>query len=125
MVKPVLKWAGGKTQLLDELVSNFPDSFNSYHEPMIGSGALLFHLEPSSGSLNDMNPRISNFYQVLKNKPYELIECLEGYSEPNNKPEVSKEFSSIDRKGNDIDNFYYQQRALFNRRPNNERFFNT
>ena len=47
--KPFLKWAGGKGQLLAELLARVPASFRVYHEPFVGAGALFFgHCRPSS-----------------------------------------------------------------------------
>lgn len=45
---PFVKWAGGKTQLLDKLVSFMPKEYNHYFEPFIGGGALLFHVAPKN-----------------------------------------------------------------------------
>lgn len=45
MCKPVIKWVGGKRQLLDELKKYMPKKFNTYFEPFIGGGALFFDLK--------------------------------------------------------------------------------
>jgi DNA adenine methylase len=74
MTEPILKWVGGKRQLLQELQSRFPISYNEYHEPFIGGGAVFFKLEPSAGSINDLNRRLVSFYEVVRDNPEELIE---------------------------------------------------
>ena len=51
-VKPFLKWAGGKTQLLSELHMHIPHNFNKYIEPFIGGGAVLFNLQPKKAIIN-------------------------------------------------------------------------
>ena len=124
MVDPVLKWAGGKRQLLDELYARFPADFDSYHEPMVGGGALFFDLEPEDGTINDTNPRLVNFYRQVRDRPGELIEVLEGFADPESDPDPDpgREFADTDRTGESVPNYYYQQRALFNRRPNGETF---
>jgi DNA adenine methylase len=117
MTKPVLKWAGGKRQLLDEIYARFPESYDRYHEPMFGGGALFFDLEPGDGTINDTNPRLVNFYEKVRDSPEELIEQCRSFEHPENEPDPSREFSDSDRKGKDVEQYYYQQRALFNRRP--------
>ena len=42
--KPILKWVGGKTQILDKLMNEFPDSINNYHEIFLGGGSVLIAL---------------------------------------------------------------------------------
>ena len=49
--KPFLKWVGGKTQLFLRFLSLFPKSFNRYHEPFVGGGAVFFNLEPNKAIL--------------------------------------------------------------------------
>lgn len=73
MVEPVLKWAGGKRQLLPEITARFPVSYDGYHEPFVGGGAVFFALEPGGGSINDINTRLVNFYEVVREWPDELI----------------------------------------------------
>lgn len=122
MVTPILKWAGGKRQLLDELYSRFPAEFNHYHEPTFGGGALFFDLEPEDGTINDTNPRLVNFYEQVRDQPSELINHLKSFDDPESDPKPEREFSETNRKGKEINNYYYQQRELFNRRPNDEEF---
>jgi len=122
MSEPILKWAGGKRQLLDELYTRFPESYEHYHEPFFGGGALFFDLEPDDGTINDTNPRLVNFYEQVRDNPRELIEKCKEYKDPESDPASSREFSDTDRKGKEVDNYYYQQRALFNRRPYGEEY---
>lgn len=60
--KPFLRWAGGKTQLLSQLLEHVPEEFGTYHEPFLGGGALFFALRPRFAELGDMNPRLTNAY---------------------------------------------------------------
>lgn len=122
MVDPVLKWAGGKRQLIDELYARFPADFNHYHEPMFGGGALFFELEPEDGTINDTNPRLINFYEQVRDRPEELIDLLKSFDDPESDPDPDREFTETNRKGKEVKNYYYQQRELFNRRPNDELF---
>ncbi|MEC8051654.1 MAG: DNA adenine methylase [Myxococcota bacterium] len=64
--KPFLKWVGGKTQLLPQIFELFPKSFNKYHEPFVGGGAVFFNLEPNKAILSDVNPDLIQAYQMIR-----------------------------------------------------------
>ena len=64
-VKPFVKWAGGKRQILDKLKEHLPEEYNTYYEPFVGGGALLFELEPQNAVINDFNDELINVYKVL------------------------------------------------------------
>lgn len=116
MVKPVLKWAGGKRQLLDEIYARFPAEYEQYHEPFFGGGAVFFDLEPDDGTVNDTNPRLVNFYRVLRDHPDELVSRLRTFDDPDADPDPEQDFTDENWKGKDIGEYFYQQRARFNRR---------
>lgn len=63
---PVLKWAGGKTQLLGQIASNMPSEYNHYYEPFIGGGAVLLGIVPEQAYVNDVNEQLINLYIQLK-----------------------------------------------------------
>lgn len=74
MLKPVLKWAGGKTSLIPQLVKHFPESFNRYFEPFLGGGAVFLALGHQKGSVvNDVNTEITNLYEMIRDQPRELM----------------------------------------------------
>lgn len=74
---PILKWVGGKTQLLDEIIKRLPEEgFNRYFEPFIGGGALLFYLQPNNAVINDFNTELINYYRVVRKSPKSLIKNL-------------------------------------------------
>jgi DNA adenine methylase len=62
---PIVKWAGGKTRLLDELVARSPRGYRRYFEPFLGGAALFFRLQPRSGILSDSNPDLINMYRCV------------------------------------------------------------
>ena len=66
--KPFVKWAGGKRQIIDKLKSFVPEQFNTYYEPFVGGGALLFELSPKNAVINDYNKELINENRQLKNK---------------------------------------------------------
>ena len=78
LVRPFLKWAGGKRQLLPEIVKYVPKriSKHTYYEPFIGGGALLFQLQPQKAVINDSNKELINCYKVIKYSLDELMEEL-------------------------------------------------
>lgn len=78
LVRPFLKWAGGKRQLIPELKKYIPDDFkrHTYFEPFLGGGALFFALQPKRAVVNDSNTELFNCYCVVRDCVEELIEDL-------------------------------------------------
>ena len=116
---PIVKWVGGKRQIMFELIKNMPKSYNRYFEPFIGGGALFFELQPEQAYISDMNEELINLYSVVRDNVYELIKDL-------SKHEVSKEYfleiRNIDRTEqytelSDVERasrFIYLNRTCFN-----------
>ncbi len=77
--QPFLKWAGGKTQLLNELIKRVPVKYNVYFEPFIGGGALYFAIAPDEAVIADINDDLVNAYLVVRDSPDELLEALSKY----------------------------------------------
>lgn len=67
-LKPFVKWAGGKTQILPDILKMIPNSFNTYFEPFLGGGALLFQLKPINAVLSDYNSELITAYNCFKDK---------------------------------------------------------
>ncbi len=82
---PIVKWVGGKRQLMFELLKNMPVSYNRYFEPFIGGGALFFELQPDNAYISDMNEELINLYQVVRDNVDALINDLQ-------KHDISKEY---------------------------------
>lgn len=76
LVAPIVKWVGGKRQLLDDLLPLFPSQFSSYCEPFLGGGAVLFKLQPSVAYVNDINSDLIEMYEVIRDNVEELIMAL-------------------------------------------------
>ncbi len=57
-LNPVIKWVGGKTQLLSKIIPLLPTEYNTYYEPFIGGGAVLFSIQPKKTVINDINRNI-------------------------------------------------------------------
>ena len=79
LVAPVLKWVGGKRQLLDVLVPLLPQRITTYCEPFVGGGALLFETQPNCAYVNDINGDLIRVYNVIKDDVETLIATLQNY----------------------------------------------
>lgn len=114
--KPFLKWAGGKTQLIQEIQSSLPKKIKSdkftYVEPFVGSGAILFWMINEFPNLeraviNDINSDLINTYRTISTKPNELISILET---------LQSEYHSLVNNQNKKKDYYYEKRNIFNNR---------
>lgn len=96
LLSPILKWVGGKRQLLSQIIPLIPKSFSTYVEPFVGGGAVLFELQPKKAIINDYNEELINVYQTVRDHPEELITELEKHNE-NNSEDYYYEIRSLDR----------------------------
>ena len=94
LVAPVVKWVGGKRQLLDELTPLFPKKYTVYCEPFLGGAAVLFSLQPKKAIVNDLNTELIAMYEVIRDYPEELIESLKKHE---NNEEYFYAMRDIDR----------------------------
>lgn len=90
--KPIIKWVGGKRQLIEQIKKYMPKKFNNYFEPFIGGGALFFELNKENSVINDFNPELTNMYEIIKTNPYDLIKDL--------------------KKHKNTESYYYKMREL-------------
>ena len=126
LVSPVLKWVGGKRQLISDIEPLIPKSISTYVEPFVGGGAVLFHLQPKKAIINDYNQELMNVYQ--------LIEVLQEHKGLNSE-DYFYEIRSLDRSENyenmtDVEKagrVIYLNKTCFNGlfRVNRAGFFNT
>ena len=91
--KPILKWAGGKSQLLGELLSRMPKYCGKYIEPFFGGGALYFALQPEKAIISDSNPELINMYRQVTESVDAVISKLKEYK---NIKEAFYEVRSLD-----------------------------
>ena len=77
--KPILKWAGGKTQMLEDLLPKVPSSYGRYIEPFFGGGAMFFALQPEQAVIADSNPELINLYRQVANHVDDVIGQLKKY----------------------------------------------
>lgn len=114
--KPFLKWAGGKTQLIQEIRTNLPRQIKSnkftYIEPFVGSGAILFWMinefpNLKNAVINDINTDLINTYRTIASNPKELISILNT---------LQGEYHSLVNYQEKKKEYYYEKRKLFNYR---------
>lgn len=109
LIAPVLKWVGGKRQLISDIEPLIPKKISTYVEPFVGGGAVLFHLQPKKAIINDFNKELMNVYQVIKDNPNELIKVLKEHKELNSE-DYFYEIRSLDRR-DDFENLSSVQKA--------------
>ena len=116
IAKPFLKWAGGKTQLINDIEKSLPIGLTksnfTYIEPFVGSGAVLFWMLNSYANLkkaiiNDINEDLINTYKTIASKPKELISILEI---------LQNEYHFLENAEEAKKQYYYQKRELYNTR---------
>jgi DNA adenine methylase len=76
-VKPFIKWAGGKSQLLSQYEPYLPKSFHTYYEPFLGGGAVFFHLKPERAVLSDSNEHLVTTYYCVRDYLDDLVALLQ------------------------------------------------
>ena len=96
--KPFVKWAGGKRQIIDKLKKYAPDEFNTYYEPFVGGGALLFELAPKCAVINDYNKELMNVFSCVKDENKFVKMCNElNHYEANHSESFYLEIRNKDR----------------------------
>ncbi len=115
-VKPFLKWAGGKTQLIEDIKRVFPKVVKeekfTYIEPFVGSGAILFWMINNFPNLekaviNDINADLTGTYESIKYNVEQLIPILEKWE---------LEFHALEGREDLKKEYYYEKREQFNTR---------
>src|SRR5262245_12632437 len=70
---PIVKWVGGKSKLVPELMRRLPSSFRRYFEPFAGGAALFFHLAPRAAVLSDVNGELISLYRAVRDNVEAVI----------------------------------------------------
>ena len=106
-IKPFLKWVGGKTQIIDDVISLFPKKINNYYEPFLGGGSVLLALltQKRNGLIkingniyaSDLNENLIGLYKNIQSNHQEFIDEL-------------KKLTNIPMS----EEYYYQLRSRFN-----------
>ncbi|WP_392531325.1 DNA adenine methylase [Nostoc sp. C117] len=83
--RPFLKWAGGKSRLIQQYIPYFPKSYKTYYEPFLGGGAIFFYLQPTTAILTDINAELINTYCCVRDNVEELISLLKEHKKQHNR----------------------------------------
>ncbi|MCC8110743.1 MAG: Dam family site-specific DNA-(adenine-N6)-methyltransferase [Ruminococcus sp.] len=106
-VKPFVKWAGGKSQLLGEIRKKYPDTIECYCEPFVAGGAVLLdvlaNFQPKEVLINDVNAELTNAYVQVRDNVDKLVDRLS---------EMQNEFWMMNE--DERKEYYYKQRERFN-----------
>ena len=129
-VKPFLKWVGGKTQILEQVLTKFPSEINDYYEPFLGGGSVLLGLltRIRQGKISvrgkiyasDINPHLISLYQNIQENPESLLTELRKitseFSQADSRPTatVNRTPSSIEQALTSRESYYYWTRARYN-----------
>jgi DNA adenine methylase len=118
---PIVKWVGGKTKLLPELLARKPAKFNRYFEPFLGGAAMFFALKPNDAVLGDMNAALIGMYQAVANDVEQIIGMLGVHRNAHHRPKYYYEIRDIWNEGGWIDDpsarasaFIYLNKTCFN-----------
>ena len=95
-LRPFLKWAGGKRQLLTEIIKQLPESMDTYYEPFAGAGAVFFALQPRKAIINDCNIQLMLTYNAIRENVEEVILALKNH-ERKNTEQYYYEIRNLDR----------------------------
>ncbi|WP_017655491.1 DNA adenine methylase [Fortiea contorta] len=83
--RPFLKWAGGKSRLIQQYIPYFPANYQTYYEPFIGGGAVFFYLQPSAAILTDINAELITTYRCVRDRVEDLICLLQEHQNRHNR----------------------------------------
>ena len=136
-MKPIIKWIGGKSQLVNELKEIITPELlegHTYYEPFFGGGALAFDLEHSNTVVNDLNSELINMYTVIRDEPMTLISLLKLHQARHNEEwyyyirdlDRQPEFANLDNV-NKAARTIYLNKTCFNGlyRVNKKGYFNS
>lgn len=104
IASPIIKWVGGKRQLVDKIKEKMPNTYGTYYEPFFGGGAVFFDICPKKAVINDSNCQLISLYKQIKTQPQQVIRYLNI---------LQKEYNDLsDMK--EKDDYYISKREEFN-----------
>lgn len=128
-MKPIIKYRGGKSKEIPQILPYIPQFTGRYIEPFLGGGALFFYLAPNNAIINDINKNLINFYCDVKNNyskiREELLEIEAIYKKNRNAFDELKAQLPNDRVNDANEKLYYKIRDMYNGLCDSEFSFGT
>jgi DNA adenine methylase len=134
LIKPIIKWVGGKSQIIDKIINNFPKEMNNYREIFLGGGSvlltLLSYVKKDIIKINDgiyaydANEPLIYMYKNIQTRHIELYDCLINLINEFNKcgnDEINRNPKNIEEAIKNKENYYYWIRKNYNKLSNDER----
>ncbi len=129
-MKPLIKWVGGKTQIIDIILNKFPTTINNYYEPFLGGGSVLLGILTSktikiTGTVyaSDVNPILIAMYTNIQSNPESVFNHLKllmhDYNECGGNDAINRDSTSLQEAKHNKENYYYWIRKQFNEATTN------
>ncbi len=132
--KPIIKWVGGKTQIIDKVIDNFPTEMDNYHELFLGGGSVLIALLQNvknkriliNGSINayDINETLINMYKNIQKKATKVLLEIKKLINIYNNIEgvvINRKPKNIQESKTSQESYYYWLRQQFNKLSQEEK----
>jgi DNA adenine methylase len=127
-IKPIIKWVGGKTQILDKIIDKFPKIINNYHELFLGGGSVLIALLQNikenkikvNGTINayDINETLINLYKNIQSKSNEIIleidKIIKNYNNITTNI-INRKAQTVKEALTSQESYYYYIRNIYNK----------
>lgn len=118
-IKPVVKWVGGKTKIMKQIIGGIPSKYNNYYEPFLGGGSVFLNIPFSKKAvINDTNKDVINIYRKIKKDPKKLILKLKRLEKSynalgNNREKQNDHFKLKKKKLNKTKKYNFERAALY------------
>lgn len=124
-MKPLLKWVGGKTQIIDDILNLIPENLDNYYEPFAGGGSVFLAILSSPNikikgefHVSDKNPYLINFYKCIQSRTESFVVAIstltDTYLQTPTNGELNKNATTIEEASSSQESFYYWIRRKFN-----------